>query len=342
MSLRLLEILLPSGNSADTVKELLGDIPYIDLWDEEISEKSTIVKIIAHAEGCEDILDTLEKRYSGVKGYRLVLLPLEAVLPRPEEPKKEPEEAPESEKEKSILKIGRISREELYADISESADVTIVYLVLVVLSSVVGSIGILNNNVAIIIGAMVIAPLIGPSIALAFGTTLGDTDLIKKALWANFTGVAAALAFAIAIGALFTVDPSIRELASRTNVGFGDIALALAAGVAGTLSFTKGLPGALIGVMVAVALLPPTVSLGILIGSGNITPALGALQLLLVNLICINLAGVTTFFVQGVRPLTWWEAERAERATRTAIIIWSVLLVLLVVIIFFFKRYVSG
>lgn len=342
MSLRLLEILLPSGNSADTVKKLLGDVPYIDIWDEEISEKSTIVKIIAHAEGCEEILDTLEQRFSGTEGFRIVLLPIEAVIPRPEEPEKEPARGGEEGKEKAVLKIGRISREELYADISDSANVTIVYIVLVVLSSVVGSIGILNNSVAIIIGAMVIAPLIGPNIALAFGTTLGDTDLITKALWANLAGVAAALAFAIAIGAMFPVDPSISELASRTNVGLGDIALALSAGVAGTLSFTKGLPGALIGVMVAVALLPPTVSLGILIGSGSITPALGALQLLLVNLICINLSGVVTFFVQGVRPLTWWEAERAKRSTRTAIIIWSALLILLVVIILVFKRYVTN
>lgn len=341
MSLRLLEILLPSGNSADTIKELLGDVPYIDIWDEEISEKSTIVKIIAHAEGCEGILDTLEERFTGTEGFRIVLLPIEAVIPRPEESEKEAARAGEEGKEKKVLKIGRISREELYADISDSANVTIVYIVLVVLSSVVGSIGILSNNVAIIIGAMVIAPLIGPNIALAFGTTLGDTELITKALWANFAGVAAALAFAIAIGAVFPVDTGIRELASRTNVGLGDIALALSAGVAGTLSFTKGLPGALIGVMVAVALLPPTVSLGILIGSGNVTPALGALQLLLVNLICINLSGVVTFFVQGVRPLSWWEAERARKSTRTAIIIWSALLILLAVIILVFKRYVA-
>lgn len=339
MNLRLVEVLLPSGNGAETIKEMLGEVPYIDLWEEKISEKSTIVKIIAHAEECEHILDTLESRYSRTEGFRIVLLPLEAIIPRPEEPKKETVET--EKEEKPALKIGRISREELYADIKESADVTTVYIVLVVLSSVVCSIGILSNSVAIIIGAMVIAPLIGPNIALAFGTTLGDTDMIKKALQANFAGVGAALAFAIAIGALFPVDLGIKELASRTNVGLGDIALAFSAGVAGTLSFTRGLPGALIGVMVAVALLPPTVSLGILIGSGNVMPALGALQLLLVNLICINLAGVTTFFVQGMRPLSWWEAEKARKATRTAIIIWSALLVLLIVIILVSKRYVT-
>ena len=211
---------------------------------------------------------------------------------------------------------------------------------LVVLSSVVASIGILKDNVAIIIGAMVIAPLIGPNIALAFGTTLGDTDLIGRALRANIAGVAAALAFSVLTGVVFSVDPGIRELASRTDVGFGDIALALAAGIAWTLAFTKGLPSSLIGVMVAVALLPPTVTLGMLLGSGNFAPAFGALQLLLVNLICVNLAGVSTFFAQGVRPLTWWEAKRAKKATRTAMIIWTLLLLLLVVTILLSKKYI--
>lgn len=339
MSLRLIETLLPAGESAEGIKKLIGDIPLTAIWEEKVSEQSIIVKIIAPAEGCEKILDQLEKRYGKKENFRIVLLPVEATIPRPEEPKKE-EEAAGKENKKSVLKIGRISREELYADINDSANITVVYLVLVVLSSIVASIGILKDNVAIIIGAMVIAPLIGPNIALAFGTTLGDTDLIGRALRANVAGVAAALAFSVLTGVVFSVDPGTGELASRTEVGFGDIALALASGVAGTLSFTKGLPSALIGVMVAVALLPPTVTLGMLLGSGNFSLAFGALQLLLVNLICINLAGVSTFFAQGVRPLTWWEAKRAKKAARTAIFIWTLLLLLLVVTILLSKKYI--
>ncbi len=341
MSLRLIETLLPVGESAEDIKKILGDLPLTAIWDEKVSKKSIIVKIIAHAEDCEKILDKLEKRFSKTEDFRIVLLPVEATIPRPEEPKKEEEKEPAKKEDKeSVLKIGRISREELYADVNESANITMVYLVLVVLSSVVASIGILKDNVAIIIGAMVIAPLLGPNMALAFGTTLGDTDLIGRALRANIAGVAAALVLAVVIGAVFSVDPGIGELASRTEVGFGDIALALASGIAGTLSFTKGLPSALIGVMVAVALLPPTVSVGMLLGSGNFTPAFGALQLLLVNLICINLAGVSTFFAQGVRPLTWWEAKRAKKATRTAIIIWTLLLILLIATILLSKKYI--
>jgi uncharacterized membrane protein len=117
-------------------------------------------------------------------------------------------------------------------------------------------------------------------------------------------------------------------------VRFSDIALALAAGAAGALAYTTAAPGALIGVMVAVALLPPTVTFGMLLGSGHMRAALAALLLLLTNLICVNLAGVLAFLVQGVRPRTWWEADRARRAVRNAVALWTILLVVLAALIY--------
>jgi len=94
-----------------------------------------------------------------------------------------------------------------------------------------------------------------------------------------------------------------------------------------------GFQVALIGVMVAVALLPPLVTFGMLLGSGFTELALGALLLLSVNIICVNLAGVATFLFQGVRPRTWWEENRAKKSTRIAIFIWTLLLLILIVII---------
>ncbi len=116
-------------------------------------------------------------------------------------------------------------------------------------------------------------------------------------------------------------------------MSLGDVLLALAAGSAAALSFTTGVLSALIGVMVAVALLPPLVTLGMLVGVGRWDMALGALLLLLTNLICINLAGVVTFLARGIRPLTWWEERKAKKATRQAIAIWTFLLILLVMVI---------
>jgi uncharacterized membrane protein len=86
----------------------------------------------------------------------------------------------------------------------------------------------------------------------------------------------------------------------------------------------------LIGVMVAVALLPPLVTFRLLLGGGHPELATGAFSLFLMNLICVNLAGVTTFLVQGIRPATWWEKDRAVKATRVAIGLWLALLVGLV------------
>ena len=208
------------------------------------------------------------------------------------------------------------------------------YVVMVVLSTVVAAIGVMRGNVAIIVGAMVIAPLLGPNVALSFATTLGDIKLARRALKSNVVGIIFALAVAVVVGLFFfKIDPSNVEVMSRTQASLSDIALALAAGAAGALSLTVAAPAALIGVMVAVALLPPLVTFGMLMGAGECRLALGAMLLLLVNLICINLAGVLTFLLQGVRPLTWWEADRAKKSTRVAIALWVLLLAALAVLI---------
>ena len=128
------------------------------------------------------------------------------------------------------------------------------------------------------------------------------------------------------LGYFLVIDPGTVEIASRTAVSLADIVLALASGVAAALSITSGVPSVLIGVMVSVALIPPLVVFGLLLGSGNIHLSIQALELVAVNMICINLAGVFTFLIQGVRPLYWWEASKAKKAARYAIIIWVFLL----------------
>ena len=151
------------------------------------------------------------------------------------------------------------SREELKEDIKNAARCSRVHLAMAVLSTIVAIVGLRHNNVTVIIGAMVIAPYLGPNVPLALATTLG------------------------------------------------------------ALAFTTGASATLIGLMVAVAFLPPLVTFGLLLGGGQPVLAMGALSLFLVNLICVNLAGVTTFLVQGIHPATWWEKDRAAKATRVAI-----------------------
>jgi uncharacterized hydrophobic protein (TIGR00341 family) len=180
--------------------------------------------------------------------------------------------------------------------------------------------------------------LLGPNISLAFATTLGDVTMAHRSIRINLLGTSLVLIVSVLIGLFVDLEPMSVALAMRTQVGYGDIVLAACAGIAGVLAFTTGASQALIGVMVAVALVPPLVAVGMLSGSGQWQPAQGALLLVLTNVICLNLAAVTTFLVQGVRPRTWWEAAKAKRATRRAVSMWIVLLGMLVVLIWVTQR----
>jgi len=334
MPLRLIEIILPQEHLS-VAEGLIHENDPLDFWKEEITEGHMYIKVLVPTEKTEPMMDALEERFSKIDGFRMVLLSVEASVPRAESKEKKPLESGEKEVCKEPEKKGkRISREELYSDIDQMTKLSWIFVVLLMLASVVAAVGILRNNVVFIIGAMVIAPALGPNVALSLGTTLGDGELSQGAFKTIAVGTLVVFLFSTLIGLVFEVDTQIPELINRTEVNFGDIALALAAGSAATLSLTSGLLSALIGVMVAVALLPPLVVLGMLVGSGHWNLALGSLLLFLVNLICVNLAGVVTFLIQGVRPLSWWETHRAKKATRNAIILWTSLLFLLVLLIY--------
>lgn len=338
MALRLMELILPRGQEGEA-RDLMKDRQIQGVWQEKLADDLVLIRVLTLAEETEALLDLLENRFAQADGFRVILFPVEASLPRPVSPENAAPKAESVAAEPPPGNISsRISREELYEDITDSIRVSAVFLVMVVLSAIVAAIGLLRGNVAVIIGAMVIAPLLGPNVGLSLATTLGDGALARSSLKAGLSGMSVAVAASLALGFVFSVDPDLPEIGFRTQVSISDIALALASGVAGALAFTTGIPGTLIGVMVAVALLPPLVAFGMLLGAGHWQPALGALLLLLTNVICVNLAGVVTFLAQGIRPASWWEADRAKRASRYAIALWVVLLAALGLLITLSQR----
>ena len=336
MALRLIELFLPE-KPAGKVEHLLDEKQMLGIWREPLGDDRVLVRVLLRAEDAEEAMDSFDKHFYTSEGFRMMLLPVEATLPRPE-PREEPKEEMIENLPEEKPKPQRISREELYADIEDSAKLSKVFVVMVLLSSIVAAIGLLHNNVTVVIGAMVIAPLLGPNVALSLATTLGDRELATRALKTNAVGIIAGFSLALLMGLVFGARPDIPEIASRTRVELVDIVLALASGCAGALAFTAGAPAAVIGVMVAVALLPPLVVVGILLGGGFAYSAVGALLLLLTNLICVNIAGVVTFLIQGIRPITWWEEDRAKKATRISLITWLLLLSALVGVILLSQR----
>ncbi len=207
-----------------------------------------VIRLILGDEKRQEVLDALQGALGNSTKSKIVVTAVEAVLPRVET---------HGGKNSKIEKSGATTREELYNNIEKNARLNSTYLILVVLSTIVVAIGLLEDNVAVVIGAMVIAPLLGPNIALALATALGDTELIWKSLKTGAAGFVVALGFSIVIGKLWHLNFDSRELLARTDVGLDSVALALASGAAAVLSLSTGLPSVLVGVMVAVALLPP-------------------------------------------------------------------------------------
>lgn len=332
MALRLIEMILKEKYKEE-IYDLLKkyEVKVIEHLQVQLLEGNSLVRILVDAEQVESVVDLLNKEYTSIYNNRIVILPVEATLPREEI--KEPEKPKQNNK--SANNTVHIGREEIYEDIKSSSQCSRTFITMTILSTIVAAIGLIQNSIPIIIGGMVIAPLLGTNISLALGTTLGDLFLIKHAFRTSITGILLITLISAFIGYLVTLDITLPEIISRLNIKFSDIILGLASGFAGTMAFTTGLSTALIGVMVAVAILPPLVVFGLLLGSGHFSIAFGAFLLFIANILCINFSATIMFLIQGIRPTNWWEAAQAKRATRTSIICWLLLSVLLGLVLIF-------
>ncbi|MDX8386263.1 MAG: TIGR00341 family protein [Gallionella sp.] len=320
--MKYVEVVADSG-SADSVSAIAEKLEASDFRLGEIGEDGMrVMRLLVFDDKIQSVLDSLQKILGAQPSARIIVLPVEIALPKPSQE--------ELQEEASAIE----AREALYAGVEKNSRLDINFVVLVVLSTIVAAIGLIENNVAVVIGAMVIAPLLGPNLAFGLGTALGDITLMRKAALTTCAGIMLAVAMSYLIGAFWPFDVSSPELAARSQVGMDSIALALASGAAAALSLTTGLSSVLVGVMVAVALLPPAVTLGIMLGLGDTNLAFGAGLLLAINVVCVNLATKVVFFVKGIRPRTWWEKKKAKRAMAIYIFVWFVTLIILVVFIY--------
>ncbi|WP_272699414.1 TIGR00341 family protein [Desulfovibrio sp. Fe33] len=341
MALRVIEVVTPRSDKDEVKKSLEERQPdegYV-FWASPLDDgESLSFRVVLDMEETEDVLDRLERLFAWTAKYRIVVYPAEATLPRLDKLALEEGREKDPFGDNGNPRNGRISREELYADVLDTTLLSRYYVLLVLLSTLVGVIGLLRDNVAIIIGAMVLAPLLGPNVGLALATTLGDARLSRESLKTLAVGVVLCLALSASAGLLLGVPELTPELAARSETSYSDIILAMVSGAAGIISVTLGVPTSLVGVMVALSLLPPLIACGLFLGAGLLPQAGGAGLLFAVNVICLNLAGVGTFLAQGIRPLSWYEKERAQKATLRAALIWTALLAVLVGLMFLRAR----
>ena len=321
--MKLVEI-IADDKLSDSIEKISKTNSAIDFRLAQISEDARrAIRILLLDDKVQSTMDALQALISSDPTARIIVIPVEATWPLPKQ-------VPQKGKKPSLS----TSREALYDTVSKNAVLDSTFIVLVILSTLVAAIGLIEDNVAVVIGAMVIAPLLGPNLALALGTALGDIELMKKSLKTNLTGVSLSIGLSFILSLLWSFDISSHELMSRTDVGLDSLALALASGAAAALSLSTGLSSVLVGVMVAVALLPPAATFGLMLGQGHYQLALGALLLLAANVVCVNLSTKLVFLIKGISPRTWWQKEKARRAMLVYIAVWLLGLAVLSAVIF--------
>jgi len=312
---RLVQVSIPTGKR-DTVLSTLDEkgIDYVVTDETSGREYTAVVSFPLPSEAVEPTLEALRDVGIERDAYTVVLAP-ETVVSRQYEELEERWEEDTGE--------DRIAREELRARAEDLAPSTPTYALMTVVSVVIATAGLLLDSPSVVVGSMVIAPLIGPAMATNVGTVLADEELFVRGVKLQVVGlllaVAAATLFALFVRTANMVPPgldvtAIGEVEERTAPDVLSLVVALGAGIAGAASLRSGVSASLVGVMIAVALVPPTAAIGIGIAWGIPAVVVGSSILVLVNALSINLAALATFWYGGYRPENWFALDQARHA----------------------------
>lgn len=307
---------MPTGKR-EAVLDALDDegIDYVVTDETSGREYTAVVHFPIPTEGVEDALDALRSAGLSEDAYTVVLS-AETVVSRHFDELKERYAEEEENGD-------QIAREELEARAEELAPSRRTYVVMTLVSTIIATAGLLLDSPATVVGSMVIAPLLGPAMSASVGTVLDDDELFRRGVRLQLLGVALAVvgaaAFAFLVKTTNVVPPgldvlSLAEVSERLRPDFLSLVVALGAGVAGVFSLMTGVSAALVGVAIAVALIPPAASVGIGIAWGVPTLAVGSGVLVMVNVLSINLAALVVLWYSGYRPERFFEVGQARSA----------------------------
>uniref|UniRef100_A9A9S7 Hydrophobic protein (TIGR00341 family) n=1 Tax=Methanococcus maripaludis (strain C6 / ATCC BAA-1332) TaxID=444158 RepID=A9A9S7_METM6 len=327
MNVRLIECYVPKKIYTG-YEESLGDNLENIIW-HSVCEESiyTIIRLLAETEHVEKVIDILSSKYGG-SNFRIIVTEPTATVP---EIKKEEKVEVEDKTPK------RVSRHEIIGKIGDVSNLSKEYYSLLFLAAVVASIGIWLDDVALIIGSMIIAPFLSPMISFTFSVAVMDLAFAKKSLKNLLLGILTVFLFSFVIGTFLHVSPESPQIASRMNLGLQNIIIALSAGFVGTISMLiPEISSTVVGVMIAVALMPPLVAFGLMLGSGYYVESIPILILFIVNIISVNFASASLFYLYGITPYKWWEIEKARKLSMYSILFWFLNLIILACIIIIF------
>lgn len=190
----------------------------------------------------------------------------------------------------------------LLASVARDARLDQKYLLLITLSAAIATLGLLQNSPAVVIGAMLVSPLLGPIMGIGFGLVTLESALIRRSLVTLAAGMAVAILVAMLIVWISPVQDVTGELRARTRPTLLDLGVAVVGGVAGVYAIIRRLSGVMVGVAIATALVPPLSTVGFGLATGRMDFALGAALLFLTNTLAIAFAATLVARINNFGP----------------------------------------
>ena len=233
--------------------------------------------------------------------------------------------------------VGSTSREELveslYFEDPGAGAKERGFWVLLILSVIIATLGVLADSTAVVIGAMLVAPLMTPIMGASAGIVNGWTGRMTRSFATVAGGVLVAIAVAWIVAAW---TPQLVPLATNTQITSRisptliDLMIAIAAGAAGAYAIVdKRVSSSITGVAIAVALVPPLAVVGILLHASNFDDALGAFLLFLTNLVSIILVAGIVFLLMGLAPMRELEENRQKNKTVIATVLVGAMIIVI-------------
>ncbi|WP_314372502.1 DUF389 domain-containing protein [Sphingomonas paucimobilis] len=195
--------------------------------------------------------------------------------------------------------VGGVDHDAVLRQIAQDSGWSGRYAFLIVVSAAISLLGLLMPSVAVLIGAMLLSPLMMPIIGLGFGIATFDTREMRRAATALIAGAVIAIALSVVFVTLSPVQTITSEIAGRTRPTLFDLLVALLSAVAGAYALIRGRGNTVVGVAIAIALMPPLAVVGFGIATANWTVFSGALLLFLTNAVTIALTAAIVARLYG-------------------------------------------
>lgn len=198
--------------------------------------------------------------------------------------------------------ISGVDHRTVVEQVQEDAGWSTHFAFMTLMSAGIAVLGLLLSSPAVVIGAMLISPLMGPIIGLGFALATFDSAQIRRTIRALALGVAAAVTLCSLLVLLSPLQTVTQEIALRTRPNLFDLLVALFSGLAGTYAMIRGRHGTIVGVAIATALMPPLAVVGFGLATANMTVLGGSLLLFFTNLMTIAISAAVLARIYGFAP----------------------------------------